>query len=123
MAKDKTRIPFELDSQLKTAFLNRLNLLENEYSVSEALRLAMYHMLLMDNDRLESFLDYAKSLEGVHTIFRQNLDRYKKAGVIDEDYELGDPKDFKVSGICMKKMQELAEDGQTMFFGGYKPKD
>jgi hypothetical protein len=54
--KEKSRIVLDMEPELKEIFLERLQALKRGAKLTGVLKLAMYRLLLMDNQELEQFL-------------------------------------------------------------------
>jgi hypothetical protein len=54
--KEKSRIVLDIDPELKEIFLQRLQALKKGAKLTGVLKLAIYRLLLLDNQQLEQFL-------------------------------------------------------------------
>ena len=108
-AVEKVRVPFDVSTNLKDYFTNRVKNIGLQAGVTEALKAAMYKMLTMTDEELKNFISDGKGIESMYSIFEYQLDRYVQEGLIRGDYQLGQPSDIKVLSAILGFQHSVGE--------------
>lgn len=92
----KARVPIDMDSRLKEAFIHRIEQLPEDLTLSKVIRAGMYSMMGLSDERFMEFINEGLSREALYSMAFDSMEVYKKEGLYPDDHELGNQNDLYV---------------------------
>ena len=96
---EKSRIPLNVEPELREMFTERLEAFNADMSLTAALRSAMYHMVFMNNDELRRFIDYGRLCAGIQPTYRKAFTKAQEEGIVPEGLQLANPEVNNVNTV------------------------
>jgi hypothetical protein len=106
----KARIVMDVETDLKTHFGQRIEMLDDELTVTTVLRFAMYRMLMMDNRQLERFVNLAREDFAGFRSYLAFLANGKKSGIVPDDFPVANSRVREVKDVLIKHELEEIDD-------------
>ena len=88
---EKSRIPLNVDQDLREIFEERINALNEKMSLTFALTSAMYSMIYMTNAELYQFIIGGGINEAATPAYKKLFKQAKEEGIIPENIVMGNP--------------------------------
>jgi hypothetical protein len=119
----KARIVLDIEEDLKDHFIERLSSIHfKNPTITGVLKIAMYSMLEMHNDELESFLKQGMVSGASYKTYVAMMEMAKEDGIIPKDFPVGNSRILEITrllsllrmGECTKEIAKSEFQGLEM---------